>query len=238
MCIFFLFRICFKKEEQEKTTRENFNSNPQQAKLMSGTSVKEPFGKFIKNNIKNRSLIITCGLPGSWKSKIAWKISTIKSYPILKSDMIRLEVLNKEDIFDSKIAGNMDKRLAVYKEVFRRADELAKKENGIILDATFVTQDLRRQAAEIAARNNMSFVIIQTKCPEEVSIALINRRTKEKYESNALTVDAYYVNKKNFEAIDIDELKKLNSEMEILYEVVEPWHDDKEEWFVTFVDKR
>ena len=37
----------------------------------------------------------------------------------------------------------------------------------------------------------MPFVILQTSCPEEVSIARIERRTKDKYESNALTVEAY-----------------------------------------------
>ncbi len=72
----------------------------------------------------------------------------------------------------------------------------AKVEGGIILDATFVTQELRKRAAEIAAKNNMEFVIMQTSCPQEVSVARIERRTKEKYESNALTVEAYLANKK------------------------------------------
>ena len=103
----------------------------------------------------------------------------------------------------------MNKRLSVYDEVFRRADDLAQKDvPGIILDATFVTQDLRRRAAEIAAKHNMTFVILQTSCPEEVSIARIERRTKEKYESNALTVDAYLANKKKFEPVDIEDIKK------------------------------
>ena len=54
----------------------------------------------------------------------------------------------------------------------------------------------------------MEFVIMQTSCPQEVSVARIERRTKEKYESNALTVDAYLANKKKFEPVNIEELKK------------------------------
>ncbi len=77
------------------------------------------------------------------KQKLQKKISKIKGYPILRSDIIRLEVLKNEDVFDPKVAGNMNKRMSVYDEVFRRADELAgKSQGGIILDATFVTQDL------------------------------------------------------------------------------------------------
>ena len=157
--------------------------------------MKEPFASFIKTQLSPRTLLITCGLPASYKTETAEEISKIKGYPILRSDLIRLEVLKNEDIFDIKVAGNMNKRLSVYDEVFRRADETAaKSKDGLILDATFVTQELRRRAAEIAAKNNMTFVILQTSCPQEVSIARIKRRTKEKYESNALTEEAYLAN--------------------------------------------
>ena len=54
----------------------------------------------------------------------------------------------------------------------------------------------------------MNFVIMQTSCPQEVSVARIERRTKEKYESNALTVDAYLANKKKFEPVDIEDIKE------------------------------
>src|SRR5664279_4152608 len=171
--------------------------------------MKDPFALFVKKELEPRTLLITCGLPASYKTETAEVVSKIKGYPILRSDLIRLEVLKNEDIFDSKVAGNMNKRLSVYDEVFRRANELAaKSDGGLILDATFVTQDLRRCAAEIAAKNNMTFVILQTSCPQEVSLNRIKKRTKEKYESNALTEEAYLANKNKFESVDIDDLKK------------------------------
>jgi len=133
-------------------------------------SVKEPFVSFVEKNFEPRTLLITCGLPASYKTETAEEIAKIKEYPILRSDLIRLEVLKNEDIFDAKVAGNMNKRLSVYDEVFRRADELAQKDkkSGMILDATFVAQNLRERAAEIAAKNKMTFVILQTSCPQEV----------------------------------------------------------------------
>ena len=201
--------------------------------------MKEPFAKFIEANLGPRTLLITCGLPGTWKTETAEEVSKIKEYPILRSDIIRLEVLKNEDVFDPKVAGNMNKRMSVYDEVFRRADELAgKKDGGIILDATFVTQDLRRRAAEVAAKHNMEFVIMQTSCPQEVSVARIERRTKEKYESNALTVDAYLANKKKFEPVNIEEIKKNYPALKILHLTVDTCHDNAQDWYVIGMDKK
>jgi len=199
--------------------------------------VKEPFAKFIKANLGPKTLLITCGLPGTWKTETAEEVSKIKGYPILRSDIIRLEVLKNEDVFDPKVAGNMNKRMSVYDEVFRRADELAGKSSGIILDATFVTQDLRSRAAEVAAKHNMTFVILQTSCPEEVSIARIQRRTKEKYESNALTVEAYLANKNKFEPVDIEDLKKRSPTLKILHLIVDSCRDNAEDWYIIGMEK-
>ena len=199
--------------------------------------MKEPFAKFIKANLGPKTLLITCGLPGTWKTETAEEVSKIKGYPILRSDIIRLEVLKNEDVFDPKVAGNMNKRMSVYDEVFRRADELAGKSSGIILDATFVTQDLRSRAAEVAAKHNMTFVILQTSCPEEVSIARIQRRTKEKYESNALTVEAYLANKNKFEPVDIEDLKKRSPTLKILHLIVDSCRDNAEDWYIIGMEK-
>ena len=201
--------------------------------------LREPFAEFVKSNLGPNTLLITCGLPATWKTETSEEISKIKGYPILRSDLIRLEVLKNEDVFDAKVAGNMTKRLSVYDEVFRRADDLAgKSKKGIILDATFVTQDLRRRAAEIAAKNSMTFVILQTSCSEEVSIARLQRRTKEKYESNALTVEAYLANKKKFEPVDVDDLKKKYPKLKITHLTVDTCHDSPSDWYVIGMEKR
>jgi predicted kinase len=178
-------------------------------------------------------------LPGTWKTETSEEVSKIKGYPILRSDLIRLEVLKNENVFDAKVAGNMSKRMSVYDEVFRRADDLAGKNvPGIILDATFVTQDLRRRAAEVAAKHNRVFVILQTSCPEEVSIARIQRRTKEKYESNALTVEAYLANKSKFEPVDIEDIKKNYPTLKTLHLTVDTCRDNAEDWYVIGMEKR
>ncbi len=201
--------------------------------------MKEQFAAFVKTELEPKTLLITCGLPASYKTETSEEVAKIKGYPILRSDLIRLEVLKNEDIFDAKVAGNMNKRLSVYDELFKRADELASKSNGgLILDATFVTQELRRRAAEIAAKNNMTFVILQTSCPQEVSIARIMKRTKEKYESNALTEEAYLANKSKFEPVDVDDLKKKYPSLKIVHLTVDTCHDETDRWYVVGVEKR
>jgi uncharacterized protein len=201
--------------------------------------MKEPFASFVKRELGPRTLLITCGLPASYKTETAEEVSKIKGYPILRSDLIRLEVLKNEDIFDVKVAGNMNKRLSVYDEVFRRADELAAKgKGGLILDATFVAQELRRRSAEIAAKNNMTFVILQTSCPQEVSLSRIKKRTKEKYESNALTEEAYLANKNKFEPVDIDDLKKKYPTLKVTHLTVDTCRDETDQWFVVGMEKK
>jgi predicted kinase len=201
--------------------------------------VREPFAEFVKAELGSEMLLITCGLPGSWKTETSEEVAKIKGYLILRSDLIRLEVLKGEDVFDKKVAGNMGKRLSVYDEMFRRADHLiGKSKKGVILDATFVTQELRRRAAEIAAKHGMTFVILQTSCPQEVSVARIQRRTKQQYESNALTVEAYLANKKKFEPVDIDDLKKFYPQLRIVHLTVDTCHDSREEWYVIGMEKR
>jgi len=200
--------------------------------------MKEPFVKFIEAELGTGFLLIACGLPGSWKTETTEEIAKIKSYPLLRTDLIRLEVLKNEDIFNEKVASNMDKRTSVYDEMFRQADEALDKNDGVILDATFVTQSLRRQAAAIAAKHELRFVILQTDCPQEVSIRRILGRTKENYESNALTEQAYLNNKKRFEAVDLDDLKESYPSLSITQLIVDTRHDLPEDWYITGVKKR
>jgi hypothetical protein len=200
--------------------------------------LREPFAEFVKTELRPGTLLITCGLPGTWKTETSEEISKIKGYPILRTDLIRLEVLKGEDVFDEKVASNMSKRERVYDETFRRAEDLVKKGKGAIIDATFVTQELRRRAAAIAAKHNMPFVILQTHCSEEASISRILRRTKEDYESNALTKEAYYNNKKKFEPVDLDDLKKNYPQLKIVHLTVDTEYDPPEDWYIIGIEKR
>jgi predicted kinase len=200
--------------------------------------MREPFRKFIKDELKNGFLLIACGLPGTWKTETTEEVQKIKGGKLLRTDIIRLEVLKNQDIFDAKVAGDMKKRTQVYDVMFEMADKAFKSEKNVILDATFVTQALRQQAAAIAAKHNATFVILQTDCPQEVSIKRILERDKENYVSNALTEEAYLNNKKKFEAVDLDALKKANPGLNLIHLVVETAKDPPEDWYIIQYEKR
>lgn len=200
--------------------------------------MKKPFLKFVKEELGDNFLMITTGLPATWKTETSEEVVKIKGTPMLRSDIIRLEVLKGKDIFDEKVAANMNNRLSVYDEVLRRADETLKKNNSVILDATFITQELRKRAAEVADKNNKTLVILQTDCPQEVSVKRILKRTKEKYESNALTEQAYLNNKAKFEKVGLNDIKKSFPKLKVMHLIVDTTAGEAEGLYLTAVVKR
>jgi hypothetical protein len=200
--------------------------------------MKEPFTKFIENELKPGTLLIACGLPGTYKTETTQKVSKIKGYPTQRTDLIRKDVLKGMDIFDEKIANNYEIRKRVYDEMFKRAEDTLKKDAGVILDATFVTQELRRRAAGIAAAQNKTFVILQTNCSKDASINRILKRTKENYESNALTEQAYINNLKKFEEVDLNDLKSLYPTLKIVHLTVDTELDPIDDWYIIGMEIR
>ena len=201
--------------------------------------MRKPFRQFIEAGLGSGFVLIACGLPGTWKTETTGEVARITGYPLLRTDLIRLELLKNEDVFDEKVAASMDKRTMVYEEMFRRAEEILRdKGEGVILDATFITQALRRRAAAIAAGHNLRFVILQTDCPQEVAVRRILARTKDNYESNALTEQAYLNNKKRFEAVDLNDLKSLYPDLDIAHLTVDTGQDLPEQWYIIGVEKR
>jgi uncharacterized protein len=194
--------------------------------------MREPFKAFIDKEIGDGMVIIACGLPATNKTETTEVIARLKGYTMLRTDIIRKEVLKGEDIFDEKVASDMDKRKLVYDTMFSLADDLASKGKGVILDATFITQSLRKRAAEVAARHGRTFVIQQTQCSQDYSLNKISKRTKENYESNALTEQAYLNNKKKFEPVDPDDLKRTYPDLKIMHLLVDTASDSEDEWFV------
>ena len=201
--------------------------------------MRKPFRQFIEAELGSGFVLIACGLPGTWKPETTEEVAGITGYPLLRTDLIRLELQKNEDVFDEKVAADMDKRTMVYDEMFRRAGgSLEEKGGGVILDATFITQSLRRRAAAIAAERNYRFVILQTDCPQAVAIRRILARTKDNYQSNALTEQAYLNNKKRFEEVDVNDLKSLYPNLDIVHLTVDTSRDPPEDWYIIGVEKR
>jgi predicted kinase len=193
--------------------------------------MERTFSEVVEWEIPRDAVLISVGLPGSWKSPVTEQIAKMKNFEILRSDMIRLEVLRGQDVFDNKVASNPENRRKVYEEMFRRAEEALKSSpKGLILDATFFTQELRARAADLAHRNGRVLVIAECVCSEQRSIERILKRTKENYESNALTREAYLNNKALFEPVDLDGLRKRFGRLPMIHLVIDTERDTLPEW--------
>jgi predicted kinase len=191
------------------------------------------FSEVIESDVPKDCLLISVGPPGSWKSPVMEEIARMKEFQILRSDLIRLEVLKGDDVFDEKVASDPNRRRRVYDEMFKRAESLLEMfEGGLILDATFFTQELRSRAAGLAAKARRTIVIAECVCTEERSIQRILKRTKENYESNALTRQAYLNNKAVFQPVDLEDLKKRFTTLPMIHLVIDTEYDAKADWKV------
>ncbi|OGP91001.1 MAG: hypothetical protein A2157_00535 [Deltaproteobacteria bacterium RBG_16_47_11] len=200
--------------------------------------MERSFAEVIQSEIPKNSVLISVGLPGSWKSPVTGEIAKMKGFQILRSDIVRLEVLKGLDVFDNKVASDPENRKKVYDEMFRQAAETLKTSTkGLILDATFFTQELRSKAAELAQKANRAFVIAECVCTEEKSIKRILKRTKENYESNALTREAYLNNKALFQPVDIKDLKKKFKTVRMIHVRIDTEYDSLPDWKIRMIEK-
>jgi predicted kinase len=201
--------------------------------------MERTFSEVIQSEVPKNSILISVGLPGSWKSPVTEEIARKKGFQMLRSDLIRLEVLKGDDVFDEKVASDPERRKKVYEEMFKRAEEaLRSAKDGLILDATFFTQELRSRAAEIAQKAQRPFVIAECVCTEDRSIERILKRTKDNYESNALTRQAYLNNKAIFQPVNIEELKKRFEKLPIIHLTIDTEYDTAPDWKIKKIEKR
>ncbi len=192
----------------------------------------EPFLTFMERELADGLVIITCGLPATNKTEIAGVIAERRGYALLRTDLIRTEILGEGDIFDEKVAADMKKRTRVYDVLFRRAEEYAARAEGVILDATFITRSLRKRAAALAAQHGRNLMILQTACPEAYSLKKISLRSRDRYESNALTKQAYFNNKEKLEPVDPAELKRNFPGLDLFHVTVDTGSDSEKDWLV------
>ncbi len=208
------------------------------SRLKKGFATEKDFIKVIESEIPKDCVLISVGLPGSWKSPVTEEIAKRKGFQILRSDLIRLEVLKGLDIFDNKVASHPENRKKVYDEMFRQAAEVLKTSTkGLILDATFFTQDLRSSAARLAQGANRALVIAECVCTEEKSIERILKRTKDNYESNALTREAYLNNRALFQPVSIKDLKKRFKMVPMIHLTIDTEYDRLPDWKIKRIEK-
>ncbi len=197
-----------------------------------GAQMNEPFLSYVEREYPPDAVVIACGLPATNKSWSMRLVAERKGYPVLRTDVLRRELLESEDIFEERVASSFEQRSRVYDEMFRRASEIVASGSGVILDATFVTQELRARAAGVAARHGRALLIQENRCSEEYSLAVLRGRDRETSESNAVSEDAYFNNKRIFEPVDVEQLGRRWPGLHIVHLTVDVDGEVPEAWRV------
>lgn len=88
-------------------------------------------------------LVIVCGLPGSGKSSFSRKLARQLPAVHLNSDVIRKELFPNPNY-------TQEEKEKVYHEMAKQAEDLLRKGENVILDATFYRREYRDQMRGVA----------------------------------------------------------------------------------------
>src|SRR5690606_4372504 len=129
------------------------------------------------------------GLPGSGKSYFARRLSKRLNFEYIGSDETRkdMEAMGKYK--------NEDKQ-QVYDRMVSLAEKAFQERNNLILDATFIKENLRQQFVTLALSKNSAYCIIWMEAAEE----LIKNRISVKRKDSEANFQVYLKLSKEFEA--------------------------------------
>jgi len=116
-------------------------------------------------------LLVVHGLMGSGKSTLAAALADQFGGELFSTDTIRRQMFGPSGAPAGYNAGpyRPKNRLAVYWQMFDRAEESLKQRIPAVLDGTFISRALREQAVELALRHSARAAIVHCCCPPEIA---------------------------------------------------------------------
>jgi predicted kinase len=167
-------------------------------------------GLFLLDLQKNKPLFfLVTGLSGTGKSTVARKIGIDYHATQINTDAIRKEIagIDKfEQHHDQFNTGLYDptKIEDTYQKVMERAAIYLKKNENVVLDATFQKKKYRDMAHHVAAKYHAKLVRVQCVCPDDVVRKRLEDRLKKKSISDGRW-EIYLQQKTTFEPFSSEE---------------------------------
>lgn len=170
---------------------------------------------------KRPFLGITFGPSGTGKSGLTRLVAEEMGAELISSDVVRKGLFGikpdehrYEALGEGIYSANTSKW--TYEEISKLARDALVAGRPAILDATFLKEEGRKKAKDLAVNTGARFFIIETTCPEEVATKRIVKRIKSGSYSDA-TIDVY---KKQIE--DMDPLSAEEREFAISIDTTAP----------------
>lgn len=135
-------------------------------------------------------LWMVCGLPASGKSTIAKALAEVFDISVIRSDMIRKELLvgssglSDESTFEQGLYSAYATEIT-YKRMFDLAQENLKKGKSVVIDATFSRAVRRAEVLRIAEHRQSAPVFVECRTTEPILAARLLKRETEPSVSDA-----------------------------------------------------
>jgi len=160
-------------------------------------------------NTRKTLLIMVSGLTGTGKSTLALKLAVDYHAQPINTDIVRkeLEGIDKFERHHDKIDTGLyapEKIDYTYEKVIEKAAKLLKKEENVVLDATFQKKKYRDMVKNVAKENNAFLIPIHCTCPDNVVKKWLEERLKKKTVSDGRW-EIYQNQKNTFEPYSSEE---------------------------------
>ncbi len=130
---------------------------------------------------RRRHLLIACGLPGSGKSRLAYRLREALPLIHLRSDVERKRLFGLAEM--TKTTSHIDSGIYfpratdwTYDRLHRLADAILGAGYDVLVDATFITRDRRAHFQELALRHGAGYGILALDAPLDVLRERVMRR--------------------------------------------------------------
>lgn len=149
-------------------------------------------------------LVIVGGLMGSGKSTLAAALAESLAAELRRTDQIRNELFGSSDLPADYGVGLYDHatRRHVYDVLLTQAEDLLDEGCSLVLDGTFLTNELRWTAVDLATRHGARCLLVQCECPRETALARIARRAESEYTDSEARPDLYDQQRGDYEPPD------------------------------------
>lgn len=150
-------------------------------------------------------LVLISGLSGSGKSTLARRLGPRLGAVAINSDSVRKTIARpttRERVAYGEGIYSPDMTEETYSKMMQQAEQLIRKGNTVILEATFQRKAHRNLALRLASKHKLPLAVIYCHSPEAVISERLKRREAEGTDLSDATWEIYQKQKAAFERID------------------------------------